>query len=36
MWRELGDLLGCAVNLIGEEPPDDRFMRSALKDALPL
>lgn len=36
LWRELGALLGCPVNVVGEEPPDDPFMRAALRDAVPL
>lgn len=36
LWRELTELMGREVDVIAEEPPDDSFMRSALKDAVPL
>ncbi len=36
LWRELRELLGCEVNVIAEDTPTDRFMQSALKDAVPL
>ena len=36
LWRKLRALLGYDVNVIAEEPPSDRFMQSALKDAIPL
>lgn len=36
LWRTLNDLLGCEVNVVAEEAPADRFMQSALKDAVAL
>lgn len=35
-WRELTTLMGREVNVIAEERPADRFMQSALKDAVRL
>lgn len=36
LWRELGDLLERDVDVIGEDSPDDPFMRRALEDAVAL
>ncbi len=38
MWLDLQDLLGCDVSLItdDENPRQERFMQSVLKDAVPL
>src|SRR5260221_4076807 len=33
LWRQLGELLQCEVNVIGQEAPDDPFMQAALRDA---
>ncbi len=36
LWRNLSNLLKREVSVIAEESPDDPFMQSALKDAVPL
>jgi len=36
LWTDLKKLLGRDVNVIGEEEKSDRFMKTALRDAVPL
>lgn len=36
LWQDLEELLACSVNVVAEDEQDDRFMQSALKDAVPL
>ena len=36
LWQDLGELLGCEVNVISEGTPKDRFMENALRDAVEL
>lgn len=36
LWLDLKDLLGCEVSLIPDSASDTRFIKSVLKDAVPL
>jgi uncharacterized protein len=36
LWQDLQALLNREVSLVGEDTPETRFMRRALKDAVPL